>query len=509
LTVLLALAVLPLTLGGCTGDAPAPELPPLPPKVAPATLGPGGAVAPLRELIVAFTGEVRGEIEACGCPTVPYGGFARRARALDHLRAERLPVFVLDAGEMLVRGQVATDPGNRPERARAVLDLARGIGLDAWAPAPVDLLAGGLGVLSGTDALVSTWRDGAGAPLFAGATVIERDGVRLGVVGVNAPAEGLGATDPVEATRAAMAAAGPVDTWVALSNAPSADALRVAQEVAGLGIVLSTRGGERDAPRATTGAAIVETPDRGRYLTVLRVALASDGAAWHVVDGGTAAHLARERERLALLESPAAREAAVKKIGGLRARLESEVAGHDVVFIEDRPLGSDLDGASALDARIDAFKARSTASAQIRAASEPEVAGYATAAACTTCHKERFNTWVLDPHARAYEALLPRKQELNPECVSCHTTGWGEPGGNAALTDIAMRTYKGVQCEACHGPSGGHPQRAEVVPHAATEATCRSCHDEANSPQFDFESYRKKISCTSVSQLEREAAERK
>ena len=509
LTALLALAVLPLTLSGCTGEAPAPALPPLPPKVAPVTLGPDGAVTPLRELIVAFTGEVRGEIEACGCPTVPYGGFARRARALDQLRAEGLPVFVLDAGEMLVRGQVATDPGNRPERARAVLDLARGVGLDAWAPAPVDLLAGGLGVFAGTDALAATWRDGAGGSLFPGATVIERDGVRLGVVGVNAPAEGLAAADPVEAVRAAMAAAGPADTWIALSNTSPADVLRVAEEVSGLGVVLSTRGGERDAPRATKGATILETPDRGRYLTVLRVSLASDGANWHVVDGGTSTDLARERERLTLLESEAARTAAAARIVALRARLESEVAGHDVVLVEDRPLGSDLDGPSALDARIEAFKARTTASAQVRAASEPEVAGYATAAACTTCHKERFNTWVLDPHARAYEALLPRKQELNPECVSCHTTGWGEPGGNATLTDIAMRTYKGVQCEACHGPAGGHPQRADVVPHAATEATCTTCHDEANSPQFDFETYRKKISCTSVSQLEREAAERK
>ncbi|MDP2307467.1 MAG: hypothetical protein Q8P18_15680, partial [Pseudomonadota bacterium] len=254
-----------MLLVGCDGASTAPELPPLPPKVAPVTLGTGGEVRPLRELIVAFTGEVRGEIEPCGCPTVPYGGFVRRGALLDQLRAEGLPVVVLDAGEMLVRGQVATDPGDRPERARAVLDLARTVGLDAWAPGPVDLLAGGLGILSGTDALATTWRDATGAPLLPVATVIEREGLRIGVVGVNAPAEGLGAADPVEAVRAAMAATtlaqgAPIDTWVALSNASAADNLRVAEQVAGLGAVLATRNGEQDAPLATSGAPILETP---------------------------------------------------------------------------------------------------------------------------------------------------------------------------------------------------------------------------------------------------------
>ncbi len=451
---------------------------------------------------------MRGEIEPCGCPTVPYGGFVRRATVLDGLRAQGVPVVVLDAGEMLVRGQVATDPGDRPERARAVLDLARSVGLDAWAPGPVDLLAGGLGVLSGTNALAATWRDGAGQPLFPAATVIERDGLRVGVVGVNAPAKGLAAGDPVEAIKAAMAAAGPVDTWVALSNASPEETRRVAEQVPGLGAVLATRGGEQDAPLATAGAPIVETPDRGRYVTVLRVALGSDGAAWTVVDDGVLGELARERERVARVEGAPAKEAGARKIAALQAKLSAELAGYDVVHVEDRPLGSDLDGDSALDGRIDAFKARATEAAEVRAASLPVVAGYATAAACTSCHRERFNTWAYDPHARAYEALLPRKEELNPECVSCHTTAWGEPGGNAALTAVAMRTWKGVQCESCHGPSVGHPQREEVAHEKVTEATCLRCHDTANSPQFDYATYVKRISCTSVSQLEAEAAAR-
>ncbi len=484
---------------GCGGDDPVATLPPLPPKLEPEGLGPPGEEAPLREAIVALTGEVRGEIEPCGCPTVPYGGFVRRAALLDRLRAEGLPVFVLDAGEMLVRGQVAADPGDRPERARAVLDLAARTGLDAWAPGPVDLLAGGLAPLSGTSALSANWRDTGDQPIFPGASVIERDGFRLGVVGLGRPAEGLRAVDPVEAARAAMEAAGPADAWVALSNLPEEDAKRVAEGVPGLGAVLSTRGGELDAPRVTSGAPIVETPDRGRYVTVLRLALASDGAAWTPVTGSPYEELARERERVGRLTAEPAVEAGRRRIAELRERVAAAARGHDLVLVEERPLGSDLDGPSPLDARVESFKDRATRAAEARVGAAPPVAGYATGAACVACHEDRFTAWTLDPHARAYEALIPREAELNVECIACHSTGWGEPGGNATLTPVAMRTWKAVQCEACHGPLAGHPQRDEVKPHPVTEATCTHCHDAANSPQFDYARYLARISCTSVS----------
>jgi hypothetical protein len=499
--------VLPVTLGACSGDAPPPDLPPLPQKLAPAGLGPSGPIVPLREAILAFTAEVRGEIEPCGCPTVPYGGFVRREALLGRLRAEGLPVFVIDAGEMLVRGQVAADPGDRPERARAVLDLAARTGLDAWAPGPVDLLAGGLRTLSGTNALAATWRDATGEAPFPAATVIERDGFRLGVVGLNASASGLTHADPVEAARAAIAGGGEADTWVALSNLADADALRVAESVPGLGAVLSTRGSAFDAPRTTRGAPIIETPDRGRYVTVIRLALASDGAAWKPVTGAPYENLARERERVVRLEKAAAIDAAEARLPGLRTQLATVASGHDLALVEERPLGSDLDAPSPLDARIESFKARATEGAAARVSRAPPVAGYASGAACTGCHdhSERFAAWTLDPHARAYEALVPRGEALNVECIACHSTGWGEPGGNATLTPVAMRTWKAVQCEACHGPLAGHPHGADVTPAPVTEATCVRCHDAANSPQFDFASYVRRISCASVSRQQAEA----
>jgi hypothetical protein len=497
------LAAAPLLfLLACTGEEPtAPALPALPPRIEQAGLGAAGEARPLREAVIALTGELRGEIEACGCAVAAYGGFARRGVLLDALRDEGLPVFVVDVGEMLVRGQVAADPGDRPARARAVLDLARGTGLDAWAPAPIDLLAGGLGGLSGTGALSATWQDTGGQPVFPGAQVIERDGLRLGVVGISAPADGLRAVDPVDAARAAITAAGPADTWVALSNASAEDTRRVAEAVPGLGAVLSVRNGTHDLPLATAGAPIIETPDRGRYVTILRLSLASDGAPWQVVSGGVYDEMADLHARIPQLPTPEAKAAAGAKLTDARARLATTIAGHDVVTVEDHPLGSDLDAPSGLEARIAAFEASSTQAARDRAAAAPPVAGYATSNACVHCHEARFAAWSLTDHARALEPLIPRHAETNPECIGCHATGWGEPGGFAEATPTLLQTWKAVQCEACHGPMAGHPDQGTPA-RPVTEETCIRCHDAANSPGFDYAKALPRTSCVMASRQE-------
>ena len=59
---------------------------------------PRGAERPVRPLTLTFVGEVRGEL-CRGCPTLPYGGFERRAAARP---ASSESIIHLDAGETLV-----------------------------------------------------------------------------------------------------------------------------------------------------------------------------------------------------------------------------------------------------------------------------------------------------------------------------------------------------------------------------------------------------------------------
>ena len=58
---------------------------------------------------------------------------------------------------------------------------------------------------------------------------------------------------------------------------------------------------------------------------------------------------------------------------------------------------------------------------------------------------------------------------------------------------------KGVQCESCHGPMGGHPDDATVVSATVDMEACVGCHDPANSPGFAWESYLRRSVCQDLS----------
>ncbi len=492
----LLVALAGLTLGCGAPAEPPSALPPLPTRVTGDSLPAPGVVRPRRTLSIAVTGEVRGEVEPCGCPTTPYGGFARRQRLLDALRAEGPPVFVLDAGEMLVKALRVEEAAERRSRAEAVLDLARTTGLDAWAASPVDLDAAGAALMKTHGALAAGWeREG-----FPARRIVARDGVRLGIIGLPAPADGAAARQEGGAIDVVRAALGTdADAWVVLSNAGDAVNKAVAEGVPGLAAVLATRGDALDPAYATSGAPVIEVPDRGRYVTVLRVILGTDPGPLTLVERGPLARLTEQRGLLAQQSTPAARADAKVRVEASLREVEALAAGRNLAHVEARPLGSDLDGPSAVDDALTAWRARSTREAETRATTTADAPAWSGSGACARCHTGHLAAWTYSPHARAWTTLHDRGQGENPECLGCHTTAWGAPGGYGTPTPAALRTWKGVQCEACHGPLGAHPEPQRDAP-AVTEATCRRCHDTANSPGFDYASYLSRVSCVQQAQ---------
>ena len=118
---------------------------------------------------------------------------------------------------------------------------------------------------------------------------------------------------------------------------------------------------------------------------------------------------------------------------------------------------------------------------------------FAGRGSCTECHADLDAHWTRTPHALAWKSLVDRGEEHNPDCLPCHSTGFAEDGGFVDPDDD--RSLLNVQCEACHGPMLVHsqqPERSRVRREPGlrvTEATCRRCHDLANSPRFDFKTY--------------------
>jgi len=118
-------------------------------------------------------------------------------------------------------------------------------------------------------------------------------------------------------------------------------------------------------------------------------------------------------------------------------------------------------------------------------------ASFVRSEACKTCHEEAYKLWESSKHAHAFKTLEERHQDYNPDCVGCHTTGFRKPTGflNAKSTPDLMN----VQCESCHGPGMGHPDKLGKGYGAVTKDFCVTCHTPENSPDFDALAYRVKI----------------
>ncbi len=87
---------------------------------------------------------------------------------------------------------------------------------------------------------------------------------------------------------------------------------------------------------------------------------------------------------------------------------------------------------------------------------------------CKICHMPHFASWKKTRMSKAFELLKPgvrakakhqagldpnHDYTKSPECIHCHTTGYGKPGGFISMEKTPEMIN--VQCEMCHGP-GSH-----------------------------------------------------
>jgi hypothetical protein len=465
------------------------DLPPL--KAAPQEQAlPAGEVLAGRNLTIALVGEVRGELEPCGCPTLPWGGFERRATQLKKLRTSGPgPVFHIDAGDTLVKGFATQRADKLEERAHEVLKLSELVGVDLWVVGPSDLMAISptkLPSIKGPTRISATWMNADGAPLLKPSAILERDGLRLGVIGLSAAPSadsGLIQRDPVEAAKAALSTLPEDLDWVlAVSNLDEDATIRVAEAVPGLSVILSTRGTEYDTPELNRSphTPIIETPDRGRYLQVIHARLGTKP------DGKLLLHPEAPKWRARLSSVRRSEPDGLAEAG----------AGRNLALVNTIPLSADLDDMGPIRERLERYQEKRRIDAAARADTpDPHTSAYASSGACVNCHSDEFARWTLTKHAQAWIELVRRNETNNPECVGCHTTGYGEPGGLGTLNDTNIRQFKGVQCEECHGPMGGHPSDPDVTSSPVTRQACLKCHDEANSPEFNYETYLPHASC--------------
>jgi hypothetical protein len=120
-------------------------------------------------------------------------------------------------------------------------------------------------------------------------------------------------------------------------------------------------------------------------------------------------------------------------------------------------------------------------------------ATYAGTQSCASCHPSAMKVWRESGHAQAFRTLLARKADADPNCIGCHTVGFGTPSGYRR--EFGASKLIDVGCESCHGPGSQHVEQrlagSEVTArfHPVGGGDCRKCHHGEFSRPFDFDKF--------------------
>lgn len=110
---------------------------------------------------------------------------------------------------------------------------------------------------------------------------------------------------------------------------------------------------------------------------------------------------------------------------------------------------------------------------------------------CQRCHEQQYAHWLTTPHANAFATLEKQQKQADAQCVKCHVTGSGQPGGYVA--DVKDPDLRNVGCESCHAIGTKHGRGDKAAP--ITEATCTACHtgEWGKAKGWDFAAYMAKV----------------
>ena len=170
---------------------------------------------------------------------------------------------------------------------------------------------------------------------------------------------------------------------------------------------------------------------------------------------------------------------------------EGDLKAFDVTILE---LGEEIADDPVMLERVNKFKDhleefRLVARGPYQPTKGSEKESYLTERECRKCHTDIWETLRESPHQSAFTTLARKGQAQSPECLVCHTTGYLYKNG---YDDRPPRNrLTNVQCEACHGYGTEHDRSGDWLTQA--RESCVDCHDQENSPEFDYDTYWAKI----------------
>jgi len=451
---------------------------------------------------VVLTGEQHGFFEPCGCTADQLGGMSRRADLIRRMKEAGWTVTGVDLGGLPRRtGRQAVIKAQTSLKALTQLGyMAVGLGTDElklgidglldihlqegddrtirFVSANVSLLEGAIEELP----LVTMTKAFAGVKIGITSVLSESHSRRVFPMG---DAEWKPPAAALE-TALSQFAADEVDLRILLSNGSVEDSKALATQFPQFQVVVTADGlgdpDPNDPPQQVGETMIVEAGRKGKHVGVLGVYRTEQGPKLKYK------LVSLEREDFGETESM------IKLMVEYQNRLREER------IVESESIGNP----------------------------HPSGATFVGADKCAECHTTAYDIWKNTGHAHALEDLDPTfrrhgherlngvNRTFDPECLSCHVTGWdpqeytrfktGFLNAEFATTDkekTLEKLFGGSQCENCHGPGSRHiemvengddnPGESVILKYEDAKNRCIKCHDGDNSPNFDFEKYWKRV----------------
>lgn len=470
--------------------------------------------------IVAMT-DIEGMLEPCGCQSRPLGGLDRAAALLSELRADGVPTVFVVAGDTFSRPPAGTAPAT-PVAPSAASGTATDP-TDDWRAETLSKALVQMGLVDvalGARDLAWTARvsaDGKRPPGTGSGPeplVISEFGMRVGLFALDAgdaKAQALmaetavgqlrdGGADVVVGlytgdARAAHRIAGPGGTDFLLVGGISEAKVRPPEQIGDTTLLHAGRHGH--------GMLVLDLVRRGHGLW-------SDASEWtrDRRRGGLDHRIANLETRIVAWEQDSSvdshdldeQRSNLAKLRADRKRIDDATPGTGNLFFAhyleigpDRARDPDVAALLGAEARrVNAHNREAFADIAPPTAAEGQP-HYVGAEACRSCHESAFTAWRNHPHGAAYATLVRLDKQYHLECVGCHVTGFGAPGGAAVVRNEGLVD---VGCESCHGAGSAHvedPDTAGRVRRDAPAAVCTPCHDKEHSDLFDYAKYRARL----------------
>lgn len=495
--------------------------------------GPAPATSTAEPVIAAPTvrlyllSSAAGAIDPCGCSKDQLGGVDHVAALIAAEKKEAPSSILLGAGPLLFQEPILdADERQQDEwKAETMAKSLGKLGLAAWAPAANDWAAGPafLEAARKDTGAAFVAANVTGAPGLARSHVVEAGGVKVGIVGLSDPAAGLGkppegisigsAKDALKAEIAKVTAQG-ARVLVAAASINRGEALRLAEEVPELHVLLVGKpvqrgdGNDRLKPATLVGTTLVVEPSNHLQTVAMVDLFVRDDDPGKPLVFGDAGGVARAEELVSVSErireleakingwandrkvdpaDVAARRADLERLRGEKRKLEAvgEAPAGSFFRVEVAEIREKLGADDGVTQVMLGYYRRVNEHNKVAFADrkpEPAPAGaasYVGVAACAECHTEEKKVWDASPHARAYETLQAKHVEFNLECVGCHVTGYGKPGGS---TVTHVQKLEDVGCEVCHGPGSLHVAKPEAKGLVTLRPEPRGCVSECHHP---------------------------